>query len=878
MKSSTRKILWGIAGVRNTKWWVLVRPIVRVLRKPLRIDYLLGLRNQHGINSRYVFPKTVSVPFRSDTDPRSVRRKLQLGFHEEGVRELEAMACAPGKPLRRESALWELALWFTHLPGEENAQRALTYLDQLCALQKRTVPHVFRSILRVDCLLRTGQWDAARLEALNVSAAFAGDVNLNLMWANVLARVPAEQAACMQDVEAVRLEWINDALAMTRLEPMSLRDPGAGISLDNIVVDVKPAAVVERGPLVTVIIPVYNAAGRLETAVRSLQNQTWRNLEILVVDDVSTDETVQVVERLMAEDARIRLVRAPENAGPYVARNLGLQHAEGEFVTTHDDDDWSHPRKIECQAMHLVENPAVVANLSAHVRAHDDLYFDLRGNPGFYLFPNMSSLMFRREQVLKDVGYWDSVRYAGDSEFKKRLEAFYGEDRVQSLATGPLSILRMREASLTSSPATGYRGYKVGSRRDYEEFFTHWHEKSMARDRRIYMPFPVKRRPFAAPYIMRHSSAAETQHFDVILVSDFRLDGGTTASNIQEIRACKALGLRVGLAPSNAYLLRPNRPINPRIRSLVDGENVRLLSWGEAAHADLVLVRFPPVLNSRNECMPVVSGDHVRIIANQPPQRTWHADSELLYDIEACDAEARRRYGVEPVWHPIGPTAREGLLAMNANFRLSEKDWVNIINVDEWRVEREFRRRKRIVIGRHSRDHWVKWPESADDLTAIYPRDSAFEVRVLGGAKVPEAVLGGLPANWRVHSFGELDPKEFLADLDVFVYFTHSQYLEAFGRAIFEAMAVGVPVVVPQQFRKLFEDAALYAEPAEVANLVRRLVEDPAFYRERVRRGREFVEARFGYAQHRARLEPLVACLQQPVSGRKVAAGVTETA
>lgn len=114
-------------------------------------------------------------------------------------------------------------------------------------------------------------------------------------------------------------------------------------------------------PLISVIIPAYNSADTIVVAVDSIANQTYRNLEIIVVDDASTDNTKKIVEELARADSRIKLVVAENdpdrfdpklnrnvNAG-WSARNTGLRHARGELLTFQDADDASLPNRIAVQ-------------------------------------------------------------------------------------------------------------------------------------------------------------------------------------------------------------------------------------------------------------------------------------------------------------------------------------------------------------------------------------------------------------------------------------------------------------------------------------------------------------------------------------------------
>ena len=94
--------------------------------------------------------------------------------------------------------------------------------------------------------------------------------------------------------------------------------------------------------LISVIIPMYNVESFIERCVSSVQNGIYQNIEILCIDDGSTDGTLEVVRRLQREDSRI-IVLEQEHAGVSAARNLGLREAKGEYVSFIDSDDWVSP-------------------------------------------------------------------------------------------------------------------------------------------------------------------------------------------------------------------------------------------------------------------------------------------------------------------------------------------------------------------------------------------------------------------------------------------------------------------------------------------------------------------------------------------------------
>src|SRR4051812_12704913 len=100
--------------------------------------------------------------------------------------------------------------------------------------------------------------------------------------------------------------------------------------------------------LTSVIIPIYNAEQYIAETLLSALAQTHRNIEIIVVDDGSTDGSAAVVKLIAASDARVRLISQP-NRGVAHARNCAIAEAQGEFIAPLDADDLWHPKKIERQ-------------------------------------------------------------------------------------------------------------------------------------------------------------------------------------------------------------------------------------------------------------------------------------------------------------------------------------------------------------------------------------------------------------------------------------------------------------------------------------------------------------------------------------------------
>lgn len=178
-------------------------------------------------------------------------------------------------------------------------------------------------------------------------------------------------------------------------------------------------------PLVSVIVPAWNAAATLRETLRSVSQQTYANLEILVVDDGSSDETAAVAQEFCQSEPRARLIRK-ENGGVASARNRGIEEARGEWVAPIDADDLWHPTKIEKQlgaAVSAPEPPGLVYCWYRVIDEHGKVvgsgprrtFVGRAFNRIAYRNPveNGSSLLILRSAALGVGGYDSSLREEG---------------------------------------------------------------------------------------------------------------------------------------------------------------------------------------------------------------------------------------------------------------------------------------------------------------------------------------------------------------------------------------------------------------------------------------------------------------------------------
>jgi glycosyltransferase involved in cell wall biosynthesis len=247
------------------------------------------------------------------------------------------------------------------------------------------------------------------------------------------------------------------------------------------------------GDKITVAMTAFNADRTIEHAIRSVVNQTWRNLEIFIVDDASTDGTAAVIEKYAAIDDRIVPLHNPVNIGTYCSKNRALEGATGRWFTCHDADDWSHPMKIERQVEALIRTDAV-ANTSQWIRS--GLSFPVRlGDRAEFVYRNYSSLMFQTAPVRDYLGFYDSVLVSADAEFIERLQKKFGCQGLRDERYFA-SLGRIQPGALTSTEKFKVEFRKTSNyRREYFKNFRQWHRDSDS----LYIPINHEPRKFFAP-------------------------------------------------------------------------------------------------------------------------------------------------------------------------------------------------------------------------------------------------------------------------------------------------------------------------------------------------------------------------------------------
>ncbi len=767
-----------------------------------------------------------------------------IGDALQGLQAIVANAALP--EAERIYAAWALARWHgAH--GEWNAfEPLLGFLhgaDSRFAFL-RAVP-----LAEVDALTRAGDFRRAdkRLDELAESDPGNGDY--------VLARVNWLLARGAGDRE--RLTCLNAMYVHAGLAPLALINAETGLRLGNLHTDNHLAQTNASSPmpLVSVLVPAFNAEQTLPTALESLARQSWQTLEVLVIDDCSSDATAAVAESFAARDARFRVLRAPFCQGPYVARNLGLAEARGAFVTVHDADDWSHPEKIALQTRRLIQDPGLVATATHWVRCSDELVFGRWRIEEGWIHRNVSSLMLRRS-TLESLGCWDRVKASADTEYYYRVLRAYGAGAVAEIKPGvPLAFGRTGANSLTGTGETHERTSLGGVRKLYMDAAHAWHQRSKtAAD--LFLPALPVHRPFPIPPALRvevrewqGSRTWRTGRKNVLLVAH-----AASPSTFGAERCLLDVLRGLGDLDANVVVVLP------------EAENQAYLD--ELRHGAGWVVVLPYTWWRQGR------GPSEAAVANF--RRLLHRfEVDLLYANTAV------------LWEPLLAARREGVITVVHVHELPEHDpdlcMALGAGAEEVRAH-VLSCADRLVANSQVVANWLESP----DITVIVPNtldfarfdlpsrpeSPVFRVAMLSsnipkkglqdfvelarhlyqrGGKGIECLLvgpdngyvtalkqaqaeGAVPPNLRFFGLAP-DPAAALAEADVVVNLSHFQ--ESFGRVVLEAMAARRPVVCYAwgALPELVVDGVTgflvpYGNVGAAAERVKALSADPAMRRE----------------------------------------------
>lgn len=200
-------------------------------------------------------------------------------------------------------------------------------------------------------------------------------------------------------------------------------------------------------PKVSIVIPVFNREVFISLAVKSVLSQTFNNFELIILDDTSTDNTFNIIEKFLS-DSRVLAVRHPKNIGITANRNYGLSVARGEYIAMLDSDDiWLDKHKLELQVNTLDTNPSIgiIGTFARRIDATGKITGNITNNISNDLIKK--SMMYKnqftqssvliRKKALDDVGWYnEKIPIWEDYELWLRIGEKYQFRNIPEFLTG----------------------------------------------------------------------------------------------------------------------------------------------------------------------------------------------------------------------------------------------------------------------------------------------------------------------------------------------------------------------------------------------------------------------------------------------------------
>lgn len=575
--------------------------------------------------------------------------RLLWGAHTQYVvRELEAVKDESPSASERSAAAWALARWHASTGNHDCVAENLKLARQQHTDQTWNLRH---RLLEIAALTEIGCAHEAK-KALQDAVRCLGEAPEICLVAAKVVDICASPSDDRIVIDRQRLAWINKPFSAAGLATLEFANSSLPLSFNNLTTSPVRKHVDARVAKLSVIVPAYNAAETLPAALKSILTQSWDNLEVLVVDDASSDDTWRIIESFAAADGRLKPLRHPVNLGAYGARNTGLRHASGEFVTVHDSDDWSHPEKFSVQVDHLLTTGKPL-NTTMWVRMHPNLAAHIRYMNSACIYRNIGSLMARRQDIVA-IGGWDQSRVAADDELCDRLRKLHRTDRNTLYSGVPLTLALARKDSLTAGGPTGFVTIKFGARRQYQEAYQYWHELESTKTKpRLVMC--QQERPFPIPEICK-VKRADKVCCSLLYVADFS-ELGRNSAFVADIMK---MGHRIGL--KQAWFHWPkisgtDRPIVEHMRQTFHAKIADCVVAGESIECEVVVFFDPTLLFTVPDFIPNVRAKHCILITpyGSGMQRGKRVAYNLGYEIDHAKAAARSIFGVEPIIAPVSP-------------------------------------------------------------------------------------------------------------------------------------------------------------------------------------------------------------------------------
>jgi glycosyltransferase involved in cell wall biosynthesis len=605
----------------DSQWYLLTNPDVATQEMNPLLHYVLHGAKEKRLPNPY---KDLDSNKKSSSKIWHIQRRLAGhlwgGLSAPALVELEEIKTDEKvKSSERWLAAWHQARWFYFLGDLDKAFEIAIEMDECLPANSKLVESVY---LKSFCLFSFDKPIEASQIIQNHLNDNPDDSDAYFALANAFPHDDSE-----------RLKCINSAYTLLNYLPIALKDDSSPLSFSNIVSFVPEFVSGEKR--VSIIMPVYSAQDHLHIAVESLLNQTYKNIEVIIVDDCSPDDTFALAKAFAQRDKRVMAVQQVTNGGAYSARNTGLKYASGDFITTHDSDDWSHPQKIETQINYFTEHPEKVGICACWIRARQDMFFTQNWRPNNALIHwSHSSFMFKRK-VYEVLGGWDNVRVGGDTEFIWRMKSHYGDASYALIAENvPLAIALDDEGSLTRTKLTHVKTVYFGLRHIYREICSWWHRSG----RLLNIDAINGRQSIPVPSAMNFRDGRESE-VDILFASDFA-DDDISLPIYEFLDSPAAENIKVGFFHWPNFTTIPGRLTDKYFNFIESGAITPVVSSEKVAVKYIVLVNEKLALYPVDSFVEVISDCRFIALKNKNVDDNLKIKTVLEQKLEIMDPES----------------------------------------------------------------------------------------------------------------------------------------------------------------------------------------------------------------------------------------------
>src|SRR6056297_44445 len=567
---------------------------------------------------------------------KNLEQRLWGGYCEFARADLEMLKMSPkASGSVRAGAAWALAQWHAAHQDHDKALVNIREAEQLSGPSAETY-----LLPKVDCLVALGNVSEARMLLDHSARRSADDPNQFFRMANTCLSVESGGSAA---TEQEKLSWINKVFLTKGMAGIDNRTPDMALDFSNIRGGTARTVTADEmaGAQVSVVMPVRNASATIRHAIESLQEQTWQDLQIIVVDNCSTDATLQIVEDIAKADPRVQLVAMSKDSSTGACLNAGMARASGQFVTTHDADGWAHPQKIEAQMKRLRQDQRALGVVSRSITMRGDLHAQADWRPdGSLISGNHASFLFSRH-LLDETGPWDTVQAGAREEFIARFKAKFGDTAVvETDRELPLTLCRARNASAAEPGDAARTAVLHGPLADYARSYQRWH--AGVEPDELALPDTAPTRPFPAPLaLVPGQNLAE---IDTVFIADFT-SNGFRVDAIAEVVAQAAASCRsVGIFHWPDYENTSSADFHTLICELLVASSVVQISAGQQIKAHNVTLCDPYLAGYPIDGMPDFGAASIDVMWTYSGSQDMTADKRRR--IMPTKAELERLFGI----------------------------------------------------------------------------------------------------------------------------------------------------------------------------------------------------------------------------------------